>query len=140
MIDVTCALIIGHNGKILVAQRSSAMRLPLKWEFPGGKTEAGEKHEACLVREIAEELGVDVEIIRAMQPCEHHDGKQGIRLIPFVCRIMSGDPVLAEHAAFVWLEPEELYTLDWAEADIPVYLQYLDSLHHAKISTDLKTN
>jgi 8-oxo-dGTP diphosphatase len=128
MIDVTCALIIGHNGKVLAAQRSSSMRLPLKWEFPGGKTEAGETYEACLIREIAEELGIAVEIISPMAPSVHDDGRQAIRLIPFVCRIKSGDILLAEHAAYIWLQPEELLALDWAEADIPVCRQYLDSL------------
>jgi 8-oxo-dGTP diphosphatase len=138
MIDVACALIIGHNGKILAAQRSASMRLPLKWEFPGGKTESGETHEECLVREIAEELGIVVEIIKAMVPCLNDDGKAVIRLVPFVCRIKSGDISLAEHAAFVWLHPEELSALDWAEADIAVYRQYLNSLPFSKISPDLK--
>ncbi|MET1054590.1 MAG: (deoxy)nucleoside triphosphate pyrophosphohydrolase [Pedobacter sp.] len=134
MIDVTCALIIGHKGKILVAQRSSSMRLPLKWEFPGGKVEAGEEAGECLLREIAEELNVEVEIIRAMLPSEHDNGQQAIRLIPFICRIKSGDIQLTEHAAIVWLEPEKLDTLDWAEADIPVVQQYLAGFHPFKIS------
>ena len=132
MIDVTCALIIGHNGEILVAQRSSSMRLPLKWEFPGGKTEPGEKPEECLVREIAEELNVIVEIIRPLLPYEHHDAELAIRLIPFVCRIISGEITLTEHAAYVWSKAEDLPALDWADADIPVYQQYLDFLRHSK--------
>lgn len=128
MIDVTCALIIGHNEKILVAQRSLAMRLPLKWEFPGGKVEPGENPEECLLREIAEELDVVVEIIKPMLPCEHNDGKQAIRLIPFVCIIKRGEIRLAEHAAFVWLKAAELQSLDWAAADIPVVNQFLEGL------------
>jgi 8-oxo-dGTP diphosphatase len=135
MIDVTCALIIGHKGEILVAQRSSSMRLPLKWEFPGGKTEPGENQEQCLIREIAEELDVIVEIICPLVPYEHHDADLAIRLIPFLSRIKSGEISLAEHAAYIWCKPEELPALDWADADIPVYQQYLDFLRHSKKSS-----
>jgi mutator protein MutT len=56
MITVTCAVIKDNEGKILVAQRSQAMSLPLKWEFPGGKLEIGESVEGCLIREIKDEL------------------------------------------------------------------------------------
>jgi 8-oxo-dGTP diphosphatase len=128
MIDVSCALIIGRNGKVLAAQRSSVMPLPLKWEFPGGKIEPGETPEECLLREIAEELGLFVEITKAMPPSTHNDGRQEIRLLPFICVIREGQIKLAEHAAFLWMEPRELDTLDWAEADIPVVRQYLDGL------------
>jgi len=128
MIDVSCALIIGHNRKVLVAQRSAVMRLPLKWEFPGGKVEPGETPEECLLRELAEELGVQVEIVKAMTPHEHAGGNEAIRLIPFVCVIRTGEIKLTEHAAFRWLKADEMDTVDWAEADIPVVRQYLDSL------------
>ena len=56
---VACA-IIERDGRVLAAQRSAAMTLPLKWEFPGGKIEAGESPEECLIRELMEELGVTV--------------------------------------------------------------------------------
>lgn len=135
MIDVSCAVIIGQEGKVFVAQRSMSMRLPLKWEFPGGKVESGEQPEECLVREIAEELQVEIEILRPMLPYEHK-AEPSIRLIPFICRIKSGELKLTEHAAFLWLQPEELPALDWAAADIPVVQQYLDDL---KISSALKT-
>jgi 8-oxo-dGTP diphosphatase len=60
-IRVTCA-IIEFAGKVLVVQRSKKMNLPLKWEFPGGKIEEGELEEECIVREIKEELNLDIEI------------------------------------------------------------------------------
>jgi len=128
MIDVSCALITGHNGKILAAKRSALMRLPLKWEFPGGKVEQNETAEGCIIRELKEELGVEVEILKAMVPAVYDDGNQKIRLIPFICIITSGEIRLAEHEAYLWLSPADLNDLDWASADIPVVQQYLNSL------------
>lgn len=128
MIEVCCALITGHNGEILVTQRSSVMRLPLKWEFPGGKLEPGETEEECIIREIGEELGICVGIIKRLPSSVYDDGKQVIRLIPFECTIIKGEIRLAEHAAYLWLKPEELPGLDWAEADLPVLENYISNL------------
>lgn len=128
MIDVSCALITRQNGQILVTQRSAIMRLPLKWEFPGGKIENGETAEECVLREIAEELNVEISINRKMTAYVHDDGKQAIRLIPFYCSLVKGEIRLTEHATFQWLFPEQLDALDWAEADIPILKDYLDSL------------
>ncbi|MGY0040798.1 NUDIX domain-containing protein [Pedobacter sp. NJ-S-72] len=76
MIDVSCALIISHEGQILVAQRSLNMHLPLKWEFPGGKVEPGESAEDCLIREIREELAVEIKIVKKMTPSIHDQGNK----------------------------------------------------------------
>lgn len=128
MIDVSCALITRKNGQLLVTQRSALMRLPLKWEFPGGKVEQGETAEECVFREIREELGITIEITGRMTASVFDDGKLAIRLIPFHCKLISGEIILAEHAAFQWLFPDELTGLDWAAADLPVLKEYLDSL------------
>ena len=69
-VHVACA-IIERDGLVLVAQRSRSMRMPLKWEFPGGKIEPGEGPEACLHRELLEELGIRVTVKRAM-PTQTH--------------------------------------------------------------------
>ena len=126
MIDVSCALIISHDGQVLVAQRSSSMHLPLKWEFPGGKVEPGESAEDCLIREIREELGVEIKIVKKMTPSVYDQGKQVIRLIPFQCILVGGEVLLTEHAAFLWLDPAELNKLDWAEADIPIVKNFME--------------
>jgi len=123
-LHVTCA-IIERDGLVLTAQRSSAMSLPLKWEFPGGKIDPGESPEACLRREILEELGIHVTIGQGLPTSTHHYPKLSITLYPFVCTINSGDIVLYEHAAIDWLPPDLLHTLDWAEADLPVLKVYL---------------
>jgi 8-oxo-dGTP diphosphatase len=122
-IHVACA-IIERAGLVLAAQRSAAMALPLKWEFPGGKIDAGESPEECLRREIVEELGVHVQVGRPLAPATHHYPAFTVTLHPFVCSIESGELTLHEHAAVTWLRPEELSTLDWAEADLPVIDAY----------------
>ena len=125
MIYVTCA-IIEKDTKVLCAQRSELMNLPSKWEFPGGKVEAGETHENCIVREIEEELGLDITIIDTLLPSifQYPNAKE-ICLLPFICRIESGTINLKEHKQVTWLSLSELKTLDWAAADVPILENYL---------------
>lgn len=125
MIDVCCAIIINLKGEVLVTQRSAVMRLPLKWEFPGGKVEEGEQAEECIVREIREELNVSIQLQKRMEAVVHDYGQQQIRLIPFQAVITGGGIKLTEHAAYAWLEVGALMSLDWAEADLPVLREYL---------------
>lgn len=122
-IHVACA-IIEKDGKVLSTQRSETMSLPLKWEFPGGKINDGERPEDCLKRELHEELGIAVVISRSLAPVTHQYSTFIITLYPFVCRITTGEIILHEHKAFTWLQPEKLYELDWAEADILVIDNY----------------
>ena len=122
-IHVACA-IIEQDGRVLAAQRSRSMSMPLKWEFPGGKIEAGESPEACLKRELAEEMGIGVAIQREMQPCTHRYPTFTITLYPFVCTIISGEIVLKEHRAAAWVTPEEMTALDWPGADARIIEAY----------------
>jgi 8-oxo-dGTP diphosphatase len=123
-LHVACA-IIENQGLVLAAQRSAAMSLPLKWEFPGGKIKDGELPDACLRREVNEELGIAVSVREVLTPATHHYQSFTVTLHPFRCAIESGTLTLHEHAAVLWLAPEELLTLDWAEADLPVIGAYL---------------
>jgi len=127
-IHVTCG-IIESNGLVLAAQRSRWMRIPLKWEFPGGKIEDGELPEDCLRRELMEELGIQVTVDNALPPVTHDYPSLRVTLYPFICRIVAGIPTNHEHEAIVWLLPEHLLTIDWAEADIPVVLTYQKTLN-----------
>jgi len=128
-IKVTCAVIINKQDQVFVAQRSKQMSLPLKWEFPGGKIELNETPEECLIREINEELSIEIEIIKAYPSHTHTYPKITIELIPFVCNYISGDVFLKEHAEFKWLEKNDLLALDWADADVPVVNYYLNLLN-----------
>ena len=130
MTDVSCAVIIDQNQNILVTQRSATMPLPLKWEFPGGKIDDGETAEQSLLREIKEELDISILIVSALSPNIHQYGTKTIRLIPFVCRIVAGQITLHEHQEYRWLKPDELLSLDWAEADLPVVYEVLNPGHY----------
>jgi len=128
MIDVTCAIILREN-KILVTQRSDKMKLPLKWEFPGGKIEENETAENCLLREIREELNLKIAIFERLDSKCFDYGTFSINLIPFVSKYLSGEIILAEHKGFKWLAKEDLISLDWAPADIPVLYEFLRLNH-----------
>ncbi|MBU0653030.1 MAG: (deoxy)nucleoside triphosphate pyrophosphohydrolase [Proteobacteria bacterium] len=126
-IGVTCA-IIERDGLVLAAQRGASMRMPLKWEFPGGKIEPGEGAEASLHRELMEEMGLRVVVKRTLPPSTHRYPAFTVKLHPFVCAIRSGKMTLNEHHAVVWLKPDDLPTLDWVEADLAVLEAYRQCL------------
>lgn len=123
-LHVTCAIIEKGN-LVLAAQRSAAMSMPLKWEFPGGKIDPGESKEECLKREIHEELGVLVNPIRELQAQTYDYPSFRITLYPFVCSIEKGSISINEHETVIWLQPDKLENLDWAQADLPIVNTYL---------------
>ena len=122
-LHVACA-IIEQGGRVLAAQRSATMSLPLKWEFPGGKIEAGESPEECLSRELMEELGVSVLVGAALSPATHGYPDFTVTLYPYTCRLAGGTITLHEHHALTWIEPQRMTELDWAAADLPVISEY----------------
>lgn len=131
-LHVACA-IIERDGLVLAAQRGEAMNLPLKWEFPGGKINPGESSEECLQRELVEEMGIRVCARKNLPINTHHYSTFSVTLYPFVCSIESGEITLHEHAAIAWLTPEQLQTLEWAEADLPIIEMYLSAFEsHAR--------
>ncbi len=103
LINVTCAIII-KDGNILVTQRSDIMKLPLKWEFPGGKLEVSETEQECIIREIKEELNLNIEIIGKLSCSVFDYGSFNINLIPFISNYKSGEIVLSEHKDFKWMK------------------------------------
>jgi 8-oxo-dGTP diphosphatase len=122
MISVTCA-IIQRDDKILAAQRGQDTHLSGKWEFPGGKVDEGESEEDCIIREIREELGVEVTPTSRLSENVHDYGDKQIRLIPFQCELVSGEPVAREHASLRWVSIHDLADLTWCEADVPIVEQ-----------------
>ncbi len=127
-IPVVCA-IIEQDDQVLCALRSEQMTLPGKWEFPGGKLELNEIPEDALIREIKEELNISIEIIEALPISDYsYVPEKVIRLIPFRCNIQNNEiPVAAEHAELRWVKKEDLLNLKWAEADVPIVLNYIQT-------------
>jgi 8-oxo-dGTP diphosphatase len=119
VIEVACGVIVDDD-KVLCVQRSETMSLPLKWEFPGGKIELGETAEACLIRELEEELEIKVSIIEKLSNSYFDYGNFEIILIPYICQFIGDKIVLKEHKKYLWLSTNELILLDWAPADIPI--------------------
>ncbi len=134
-IKVACA-IIEKNGNILVAQRSEKMDNSLKWEFPGGKVEDGEDLIQCIKREIQEELGIDINIIRSLNVSPFDKPDRIIELYPFVCEYADGEITLLEHKEVIWHKPENLHLVDFAESDIPILHDYLIYISQKKLTTD----
>lgn len=120
MIDVVAGLILDSVGRLLACKRPEGKHLGGKWEFPGGKVEEGEDPVAALARELEEELGISVQVGRALTPVVWDYGRGPIRLHPFVCTIISGVPHPHEHSDIRWCEAAELGLLDWAEADVAI--------------------
>jgi 8-oxo-dGTP diphosphatase len=123
VVIVPCA-IIEKNGRILATQRNINMSLPLKWEFPGGKVDAGETETEALYRELMEELCVEIEIGERLDSTFKEDTNRIICLVPYICRLLSEPIVLTEHAQYKWLKMNELHLLDWAIADLGVIETY----------------
>ncbi|WP_418638533.1 (deoxy)nucleoside triphosphate pyrophosphohydrolase [Winogradskyella sp.] len=125
IIPVTCA-IIQFNNKILAVQRGETMKLPMKWEFAGGKIEAGESEIDCIKREIFEELNIHIEVKERLTPVIHQYPDFKIELIPFTAKYVSGELKLKEHSDFVLANKQELINLDWAEADLPILKEFIE--------------
>jgi len=124
MINVTCA-IIKNKSIFLVTQRSGKMKLPYKWEFPGGKIEKGESEEICIKREILEELNIDIEVVGRLSNSIYDYGDFKICLIPFIAEYVFGVIKLTEHNDYKWVEKLDLLKLDWAPADLPIVNELL---------------
>jgi mutator protein MutT len=124
-VPVVCA-VIERDCRVLLAQRPTNKHLPLKWEFAGGKVEPGEAAAAAIVREIREELGCDIVIVRPLDRFIYDYSRVVIEMIPFVCVLApdSPPPHAHEHLSLAWVKPEELTTYDLAPADLPVIESY----------------
>jgi 8-oxo-dGTP diphosphatase len=122
---VTCAIIVAE-GRVLAARRALNRSQGGLWEFPGGKMHVGETAEACICREIAEELGTAVQIIARLPDCLHHYPDKSVCLIPFICKpVKEAEFQAIEHEEIRWCSDEELSALDWCAADVPVLHQYM---------------
>lgn len=119
---VVAAALIDRDGRLLVQQRPEGLSMAGLWEFPGGKVEPGETPEQALIRELAEELGIDVEQACLAPACFASDmlGDRHLLLLLYVCRKWRGTPVAHHASALRWVRPVELYGLAMPPADKPL--------------------
>ena len=123
-VEVVCALIQNEEGKIFCCQRGPGRALAYKWEFPGGKIEQNETKEEALVREIKEELKSDIKVIRYIGVSKHEyndlEKPFSITMYAYLCKLIDGDLELTEHVDSCWTTVNEMKSMDFAAADIPL--------------------
>ena len=114
------AAVIQHQNKILAVQRGPAKYAYIseKWEFPGGKMETGETEEQTIIREIREELDMQIKVQSKLLTVEHPYPDFHLTMHTYLCETEQSEPKLTEHLAFRWLTMDELGEMDWAGADI----------------------
>ena len=123
------AAIIYHENKILCVQRgySKYDYINQKFEFPGGKVEEGETNEEALIREIKEELEMEISDLNFLIKVEHTYPDFHISMNCYECKSNSKDLTLHEHIDYKWLDKSVLESLDWAAADVPVVNKLIQS-------------
>lgn len=125
MLLVVAAALVDHDGRVLMASRPTGKDMAGLWEFPGGKVHDGETPETALVRELAEELGIDVtESCLAPVAFASHDYDTFHLLMPlYVVRVWKGNPTGREGQELRWVRAPRLADLPTPPADIPLIAQ-----------------
>ncbi len=125
VLNVACAVIISES-KILIVRKGPLMKMAGKYEFPGGKIENNESEEDCIKREIKEELGIKVVVLKRLIPTFYKYESSSVHLIPFLCSQTDGQITLTEHDVFHWVDPHLLKDYDWCDADIAICEQVMN--------------
>ena len=115
---VVAAAVVEREGRVMLCQRLPNAHNGLKWEFPGGKLEAGETPEAALARELREELDIDVAVGRVRDAVYHRYPDRDVLVLFYRCSISSGDPTAVQCNAVAWVKPEDMTCYDFAGADL----------------------
>ncbi len=131
------AAIIEKAGKVLAARRKPGSHMAGLWEFPGGKIEKGETPEECLSRELAEELGITTMVGAFIGENTHDYGTKVIRLLAYQVEHITGDFQLIDHDGLRWLALDELDSVEWAPADIPLIELYKKLVAISSVSGSL---
>jgi 8-oxo-dGTP diphosphatase len=107
-----------RDGRVLASRRTEPPRLAGLWEFPGGKVEPGEDDVEALVRELREELQVEVEVGERLGEDLPIGGTAVLRV--YVCRLLRGEPALVDHDEHRWLGADDLLDVPWIPVDLPL--------------------
>jgi len=126
-IDVAAALVL-REGKLLITQRHADAHLGGLWEFPGGKREPGESFQACLTRELREELGIEVSVGELVESLTHAYPDKTVHLKFYRCRWKKHEPQPLGCPAFKWVSAAELQDYAFPAADA----RLLETLQHDK--------
>ena len=121
-IKVVCG-IIEHNGKYFVCRRKKGKSLAGYWEFPGGKIENGESHKDALVRELTEELNMEVVVKSYMGQSLFTYESFHCELYGYRCDLVNYSGELSDHDVYLWADKDRLSTLKMSPADIPLIKQ-----------------
>ena len=130
LVLVVAAALIDVDGRVLIAQRPEGKSMAGLWEFPGGKVDDGETPEEALIRELAEELDIDV-ADRCLAPFTFvsHAYDDFHLLMPlYVCRVWQGEVTAKEHRALKWVRPVRLADYPMPPADAPLVPMLRDLL------------
>lgn len=119
MIDVVCAILQNKSEEVLIAKRSKGIHKD-KWEFVGGKVKNGESFEQALVREIKEELNIEIKVNKHLYSTQHSYSDIKVNLHSYFAEITSGTIHLTQHKLCSWVSPNEILNYDLLEADIPI--------------------
>lgn len=119
MIDVVAAILENKNGELLIAKRKKGKKLAGYWEFPGGKVEKGETPRQTLVRELNEEMNIEIETGEFIgENIHHYDPESTIRLLAYKGIITKGEIELMDHEQYRWVNIKDLKNIRLAPADI----------------------
>lgn len=119
---VSAVALVDADGRVLLAQRPEGKSMAGLWEFPGGKVDDGESPEAALIRELKEELGIDVtaSCLAPIAFASHTYDDFHLLMPLFVCRIWQGEPQGLEGQALQWVKPVRMGDIDMPPADAPL--------------------
>lgn len=127
---VVAAALVDVDGRVLICQRPEGKQLAGLWEFPGGKLEPGETPEACLIRELREELGIEVKAACLAPFVFASHGYESFHLLMplYLLRRWEGEVEQREHAALKWVRPAKLHDYPMPPADLPLAAYLRDFL------------
>lgn len=130
--------VIYHNRRVLACERPAGKKHAGKWEFPGGKIEKGETAAQALMRELTEELALKVSVLDEMYRLQlvQSDGSELVLHFLRAVKSPASEPVSCESQRFCWLEPDELYSVDWLETD----LEFVDFIARGTLRMGCKTD
>jgi len=129
LLVAACAL-VDADGRVLIAQRPEGKQLAGLWEFPGGKVEAGETPEECLIRELREEIGVETQAacLAPLTFASHSYDDFHLLMPLYVCRRFTGTPRPHEGQALKWVKPNRMRDYPMPPADAPLIPFLIDLL------------